>query len=181
MDPGVGKWANNALDSPGFRAMLNNSCPEASWIEGEPPHDGAVQVMYVVDSGAFPRFSTMNHALAVCPGRPCPSELLIPLAPLKSSPRVRKTSICTSSVVFTVGSDTKKSRNETMPDSSPKAVEGTLASKVMVCGTFGVSSRVSASLLGSSKLNPSGSWLSSTAIVQSPGFEPVARDRKSVV
>ena len=38
--------------------------------------------MEVVLSGALPKFSTMNHALAVWLGRPWPVEAFIPVAPV---------------------------------------------------------------------------------------------------
>ena len=130
--------------------------------------------MEVVLSGALPKFSTMNHALAVWLGRPWPVEAFIPVAPVRSNPRVRKTSICTSRVVLTVGSAVRASTKLTTPDSSPRAVEGMLASKVTVWATSGTSSRVRGALLANSNVQPSGSWVSSYVRVQSAVLDPVA-------
>ena len=130
--------------------------------------------MEVVVSGAFPRFSTMNHALAVWPGRPWPLDAFMPVEPVRSRPRVLKTSICNSSVVFTEASSSSERTRDTTPDSSPSAVDGMLASKVMVCETSGTNSRVRDSPFAGANVQPSGSWSLVCARVHEAVRDPVA-------
>src|SRR6056300_576738 len=111
-------------------------------MEGDPPHEGADHVMVVVVSSAFPKFSTMNHALAALPGRPTPCDALRPWGPVKSTPRVRNTSNGSSKLTLTVESLPRVRRSETTPEASPSSPSGTPTSKDTVRGVWGTSSNV---------------------------------------
>ena len=135
---GVSRLTNNSRFSLGAKLIMKTSSPAALYNLGFPPHDGALQSIDVVDSYALPRFSTINHAVAVLPGFPKPSDVGRPPGPTTDIPLVLRTSIGNLTVELMLVSMSSVKDRSTKEFSSPKASLGIPIEKSTSTGFPGI-------------------------------------------
>ena len=179
-EPGTSRCANTSTSSVGSNVKAKISSPFASCSEGEPPHEGAVQSIDVVDSWALPRFSTTIQAWAVPWIRPYPSLIPNPLGPVTESPLVRRTSRGNWMVVTIDVSSLSVKLRSTKLLSSPKALLGIPTLNVIVTGLFGMRLGWTFAPFCKLKVQPEGSALSSHVRLQSAVREPSATNSISI-